>query len=190
MQRPVRIVAQIRVSKPRPSSLLSVVLNSLVPAQLVVKGIEATLRGTHLRQKHMGSADRPAEETWGGIAWSEAEDYSWLKVAVNHEIWGDVRGDRLYNGGRWCGNNLATLDQLGRGIGPGSTIHRRGGHTQEPDLRDPGIAEIRDRALAQAPMGVVWQLGGGIDGKLFSAPTSLITGNDAQALSPSDYSAR
>jgi len=62
---------------------------------------------------------------------------------------------------------LATLDQLGRGIGPGSTIHRRGGHTQEPDLRDPGIPEIRDHALAQAPMGVVWQLGSGIDGKLF-----------------------
>ena len=60
-----------------------------------------------------------------------------------------------------------TLDQLGRGIGPGSPIHRRGGHTQEPDLRDPGIHVIRDRALAQAPVGVTWQLGSGIDGKLF-----------------------
>ena len=71
------------------------------------------------------------------------------------------------NGERWCGDNLAILDQLGRGIGPGSTIHRRGGHTQEPDLRNPRLSEIRDRALAQAPVGVTWQLGSGIDGKLF-----------------------
>ena len=78
-----------------------------------------------------------------------------------------VLGNGASNGGRWCGDNLATLDQLGRGIGPGSTIHRRGGHTQEPDLRDAGIPQTWDRGLAQAPVGVAWQLGSGIDVKLF-----------------------
>ena len=55
---------------------------------------------------------------------------------------------------------------------------------RNPTFVTPEMPEIRDRALAQAPVDVAWQLGSGVDGKLFPHQRSPLQKPSGRSAAP------